>query len=91
MTLAAETPMTRRIVLEHATGTLAGVCQILGTEASLTALFNPESLPKTVILRMGGEPVTCIFVRNTDRSVVYRELPLNPHLIYDKTPTEGIQ
>ncbi len=81
--------MTRRIVLEHATGTLAGVCQILGTYDQIAPMYDPKNVPTSLNLVRQGTPLTAVLVKSTPREVRYRELPLNPHIIHDQTP-EGV-
>jgi hypothetical protein len=65
----------RRIVLHHTQGSLAGLWQILGTEADLQAHLNTSDLPNvlTGLTFPDGHTGTATLIALTPHMVQYRE------------------
>lgn len=65
---------SRRVVLQHASGRLAGVCEILGSADALSSLFNPDALAPTITVNVRGRRLGCRLTSVTPHCVVYREI-----------------
>ncbi len=66
--------MTRRVVLQHTDGSLAGMCQIWGTLEDLAEMFNPALLPADVTIPDGPRFIRCSLVKVEPTYVLYREV-----------------
>jgi hypothetical protein len=75
MNIADRVVMERRVVLEHAGGTLAGQVQIVGLEAQLGRELVAADIPSFVTLvTHGGRLLTCGLVRVEPTYVLFREM-----------------
>lgn len=66
--------MSRRVVLEHVGGTLAGMCELVGLEAQLGREMVAADVPAMVtLITSGGKLLTCNLVRVEPTYVLFRE------------------
>lgn len=67
--------MTKRVVLEHRIGALAGMCQILGTDVQLAEKLQSTTLPGVLDpVDFGDHQGACGLAKVTPRYILYLEI-----------------
>jgi hypothetical protein len=67
--------MTKRLVLEHRVGALAGLSQILGTDDQLSEKLQTTKLPSLLDpVNFGDHMGMCGLAKVTPRYILYREI-----------------